>query len=174
MKSCKIGLFKKFIFGQSLEPQGTLHNSFINVSDVCYIRYATFSHQRHRRLRSVTFEFFFQIWNIFLRNVWYIFVGGEIPNYGQYPFECTCSWISCTNIWISRSSMLNPELESFSAQRHLKRFIHVIELTNRISDIWDVQGQNQSNGLNLALIVRNNLFQNVVSLLTIWIKKIHK
>ena len=93
----------------------------------------------------------FQIWNIFLRNVWYIFVGGEIPNYGQYPFECTCSWISCTNIWISRSSMLNPELESFSAQRHLKRFIHVIELTNRISDIWDDQGQLKINQMDWTL-----------------------
>ena len=55
----EIDLLKKFIFGQFLESQGTHHNSFINVSDVCYIRYATFSHQRHRRLRSVIFEFFF-------------------------------------------------------------------------------------------------------------------
>ena len=86
----------------------------------------------------------------FLRNVWYIFVGDEIPNYGQYPFECTCSWIWCTHIWISRSRpfMLNPELESFSAQRHLKRFIHVIKLTYRISDFWDVQGQNSNRASN--------------------------
>ena len=129
-------------------------------------------------IHDLKFYFFFKKWLdiFFLRNVWYIFVGGEIPNYGQYPFECTCSWISCTNIWISmsRSFMLNPELESFSAQRHLKRFIHVIELTNRISDFWDVRGQIQSNWLNLALIVSNNFFQNVESLSAIWIKKIHE
>ena len=70
--------------------------------------------------------------------------------------------------------MLNPELESFSAQRHLKRFIHVIKLTNRISDFRDVRGQIQSTWLNLALIVSDNFFQNVESLSAIWIKKIHE
>lgn len=37
----EIGIFKKLIFGQSLESRWTNDNSFINVSDVCYIRYGS-------------------------------------------------------------------------------------------------------------------------------------
>ena len=198
--ACNIPYVQKIIFVQSLESQGTNHNSFINVGDVCYIRYGSSRmkhfpsnvivtlHNRNCILVSVKVQFrienslLLKIFEFFLRNVWYIFVGEEIPNYGQYPFECTCTWISCTHLWISRSRpfMLNPELESFSAQRHLNRFIHVIKLTNRISDFWDVQGRNSnhaSNSIinsNLALIVSNNLFQNVECLQALRVKKINE
>ena len=42
----KIGIFKKLIFGQSLESRWFNDNSFINVSDVCYIRYGS-SRMKH-------------------------------------------------------------------------------------------------------------------------------